>query len=67
MDENPAENPTERRAADEIQPNAKLRLRDELRAIRERCAALPMLDDRSADELLEYDEIGLPGGWPPHR
>ena len=35
-------------------------LRDELRAIRERCAALPVLDDRSPDEILGYDEHGLP-------
>ena len=36
------------------------RLRDELRAIRKRCAALPVLDNRSADEILGYDEHGLP-------
>ncbi len=36
------------------------RLRDELRAIRKRCAALPELDKRSADEILGYDEHGLP-------
>ena len=37
-----------------------LRLRDEIRAIRERCASLPVLDSRSADEILGYDEHGLP-------
>jgi antitoxin VapB len=37
-----------------------LRVRDELRAIRERCAHYPVLDPRSADEILGYDEHGLP-------
>jgi antitoxin VapB len=36
------------------------RLRDELRTIRERCAALPVLDPRSPDEILGYDDIGVP-------
>ena len=36
------------------------RNRDELQAIGRRCAALPDLDTRSADEILGYDEIGLP-------
>jgi antitoxin VapB len=36
------------------------RLRDELRAIRERCSALPVLDSRSPDEILGYDEHGVP-------
>jgi antitoxin VapB len=35
-------------------------LRDELREIGQRCAALPTLDDRSADEIIGYDERGLP-------
>ena len=35
-------------------------LREELRAIAQRCAALPTLDDRPADEILDYDERGLP-------
>jgi antitoxin VapB len=35
-------------------------LRDELRDIGRRCAALPTLDDRPADEILGYDEHGLP-------
>ena len=34
-------------------------VRDELRAIRERCAALPILDRRSPDEIIGYDEQGL--------
>ncbi len=36
------------------------RLRDELRAIRKRCASLPVLDDRSPEATLGYDEHGLP-------
>lgn len=35
------------------------RLRDELRAIRERCSSLPVLDSRSPEEILGYDERGL--------
>lgn len=35
-------------------------LRDELREIARRCAALPTLDDRPADEIVGYDEQGLP-------
>jgi antitoxin VapB len=36
------------------------RLADELDAIARECAALPVLDDRTADEILGYDEHGLP-------
>jgi len=36
------------------------RLRDEIRAIRERCRALPVLDQRPADEILGYDQHGAP-------
>lgn len=35
-------------------------LRSELAAIRKRCAALPVLDAREPDEILGYDESGLP-------
>lgn len=35
-------------------------LREELREIGRRCAALPTLDDRAADEIVGYDERGLP-------
>ena len=35
-------------------------LREELREIARRCAALPTLDHRSADEIVGYDERGLP-------
>ena len=35
-------------------------LRDELRDIARRCASLPTLDDRPADQILGYDDQGLP-------
>jgi antitoxin VapB len=35
-------------------------LRRELAKIRERCSALPVIDRRSAEEILGYDEHGLP-------
>ncbi|HEX6903205.1 MAG TPA: type II toxin-antitoxin system VapB family antitoxin [Thermoanaerobaculia bacterium] len=36
------------------------RLKDEIRVIGERCAALPVLDPRSPEEILDYDSNGLP-------
>jgi antitoxin VapB len=38
----------------------KRRLADELEEIAEHCASLPVLDSRTADEILGYDEAGLP-------
>ena len=35
-------------------------LAEELDEIARHCAALPVLDDRSPDEILGYDEHGLP-------
>jgi antitoxin VapB len=35
-------------------------LRPQLQEIRKRCAALPRLDQRTADEILGYDSVGLP-------
>lgn len=35
------------------------RLRDELKEIAQRCAHLPTLDDRPAEEILAYDQRGL--------
>lgn len=35
-------------------------LREEIDAIVERVAALPVLDDRSPNEIIGYDENGLP-------
>ncbi len=40
-------------------PKQKLLL-DNLGEIRRRWAALPQIDQRSADEILDYDENGLP-------
>ncbi len=34
---------------------------EELEDIANRCAGLPVVDVRSADEILGYDEHGLPG------
>jgi antitoxin VapB len=39
---------------------AKRRLADELDEIALHCSALPMRDRRSADEIMGYDENGLP-------
>lgn len=36
------------------------RLQDELMAIGRRCAALPETDARSTDEIIGYDEFGVP-------
>ena len=36
------------------------RLSDELRAIGERVAALPVVDARGADDILGYDDRGMP-------
>jgi len=35
-------------------------LREELATIRERCSRLPVQDDRPADEIIGYDENGVP-------
>lgn len=35
-------------------------LSEELRAIGERVAAMPVLDPRDAEEILDYDERGVP-------
>jgi antitoxin VapB len=42
-------------------PDADLVAR--LDAIARHCGALPVLDDSSEDEILGYDESGLPGRW----
>lgn len=36
------------------------RLVDEINEIADHCSSLPVLDTRSANEILGYDEIGLP-------
>lgn len=40
---------------------ARRRLADELEEIARHCAALPVLDRRTPDEILGYDDQGLPG------
>lgn len=35
-------------------------LAQELEEIADHCSSLPVLDPRDADEILSYDEIGLP-------
>lgn len=42
--------------------HSKRRLADELDAIARHCADLPVIDARSPDEILGYDERGLPRG-----
>ena len=39
---------------------SRRRLADELEQIAEHCARLPVIDARSAGEILGYDEHGLP-------
>jgi antitoxin VapB len=39
---------------------SKRRLADEIEAIGRHCAALPRLDPRSDDEIVGYDNVGLP-------
>lgn len=41
-------------------PNFSDSLAEELDAIAQRCAALPVLDSRSSEEIVGYDERGLP-------
>lgn len=38
----------------------KSRLLEDLTEIRRRCAALPILNDRPPNEIIDYDEHGLP-------
>lgn len=47
------------RLAREAARSGSVPLREELALIRQRCAALPVLEDRSADEIVGYDERGL--------
>lgn len=39
---------------------APRRLADDLEDIARHCAALPVVDDRPADEILGYDDRGIP-------
>jgi antitoxin VapB len=49
----------ERLAREEARRRAP-QLRRELERIRERCSALPVLDARSAEDIIGFDEHGLP-------
>jgi len=40
--------------------HSRRRLADELDAISHHCASLPILDGRTEDEILGYDDQGLP-------
>lgn len=48
------------RLARESRRKRALRLRDELAAIRRRSASLPVLDERTPEEIIGYDSRGLP-------
>ena len=51
----------ERLAREQAQRRATQgRLSARLSEIAGHCASLPVLDDRSADEILGYDEVGMP-------
>lgn len=43
-----------------IAPRKQRFLLEDLAAIRERCAKLPVLDERAPEDMLGYDEHGLP-------
>jgi antitoxin VapB len=43
-----------------VRRRPRQRLADELEQIAEHCANLPVLDSRPGDEILGYDEHGLP-------
>ncbi len=43
-----------------LKKTRRRRLADELRAIGERVAAMPVLDTRTPEEILDYDDRGLP-------
>lgn len=49
------------RLARETQRNARYRLETTVKRVQERLAALPVLDPRSPEELIGYDDHGLPG------
>jgi len=48
------------RLARETGRTRSIPLREELAAIRHRCASLPVLDTRPVHEILGYDDHGLP-------
>ena len=52
--------PRERLAREQRKDETVENLVEEIMAIGKHCAALPLLDARSADEIIGYDERGLP-------
>jgi len=50
-----------REQAAEVRPEEQARRMAVIREIQQELAALPRLDDRPMDEILGYDEYGLPG------
>ena len=50
----------ERLEREERRRISKTALLEEIRAISHHCASLPILDTRSEDEILGYDENGIP-------
>ena len=50
----------ERLAREERRRENKQLLLEEIRAISHHCASLPVLDNRSEDEIMGWDENGLP-------
>jgi antitoxin VapB len=50
----------ERLAREQRKDESIENLVEEIMAISKHCAALPLLDARSADEIIGYDERGLP-------
>lgn len=50
----------ERLAREERRRENKQALLEEIRAISHHCASLPILDNRSEDEIMGWDENGLP-------
>jgi antitoxin VapB len=50
----------ERLQREERKRQSKQQLIDDLMAIAHHCASLPVLDDRTEDEIMGWDENGLP-------
>jgi antitoxin VapB len=50
----------ERLAREERKRENKAALLADIRAIADHCASLPVLDARTEDEILGYDENGIP-------
>ena len=43
-----------------VQAPSQIALKERLLTIAKRCASLPLLDRRTPDEILGYDELGMP-------